>query len=236
MLHADTPLPHRPRSQGRIIEPLKDYHKDEVRELGMKLGLPQHLVWRQPFPGPGLAIRTLCATEPYITQEYDATALELQAECARYPQLQLASALLPVRTVGVQGDGRSYAYLAALSSDAPADEHWEALFHLAKEIPGHVHNINRIVYVLGPAIKQVRQAFSIRHKRAGFDACATVSTPMHGALSCCSCVHNVPTLESAASHALSPFLLLSFHPSTCHDALPRSVPRSGASDGPSHAL
>lgn len=163
--HTCAPVPRGHRAQGRIIEPLKDYHKDEVRELGIKLGLPQHLVWRQPFPGPGLAIRTLCATEPYLTPEYDITAAQLDAECARYPELQLAPTLLPVRTVGVQGDGRSYAYLAALSSDTSPDGKWEALFHLAKEIPGHVHNVNRIVYVLGPAIKQVPQAHRLRYQR-----------------------------------------------------------------------
>ena len=91
-----------------------------------------------------------------MTPEFDATAAELKAECARYPHLQLAPALLPVRTVGVQGDGRSYSYLAALSSDVSPDDKWQELFKLAKEIPGHVHNVNRVVYVLGPAIKEVR--------------------------------------------------------------------------------
>ncbi|EOD35699.1 glutamine amidotransferase [Emiliania huxleyi CCMP1516] len=144
--------------QGRIIEPLKDYHKDEVRELGIELGLPAPLVWRQPFPGPGLAIRTLCATEPYLTEEYDRSSAALAAECARHPELRLTSALLPVRTVG--GDGRSYSYLAALSSDAPPDEQWEALFTLAQEIPCHLHDVNRIVYVLGEKIAAAPKAIT----------------------------------------------------------------------------
>ena len=59
--HNDTQLVRALRNQGRIIEPLQDYHKDEVRKLGIELGLPEFLVWRQPFPGPGLAIRILCA-------------------------------------------------------------------------------------------------------------------------------------------------------------------------------
>ena len=65
--HNDTQLVRQLRDAGRIIEPLRDYHKDEVRELGAELGLPPPLVWRQPFPGPGLAIRVLCADKPYIT-------------------------------------------------------------------------------------------------------------------------------------------------------------------------
>jgi len=158
--HNDTQLVRDLRDQGRIIEPLKDYHKDEVRELGIELGLLAPLVWRQPFPGPGLAIRTLCATEPYLTEEYDRSSAALAAECARHPELRLTSALLPVRTVGVQGDGRSYSYLAALSSDAPPDEQWEALFTLAQEIPCHLHDVNRVVYVLGEKIAAAPKAIT----------------------------------------------------------------------------
>ena len=61
--HNDTHLVRKLRSLGRVIEPLQDYHKDEVRDLGLALGLPEHLVWRQPFPGPGLAIR-VCVQTP----------------------------------------------------------------------------------------------------------------------------------------------------------------------------
>lgn len=70
--HNDTALVREWRAAGRIIEPLKDYHKDEVRALGTDLGLPAELVWRQPFPGPGLAVRIICANEPYCTSEDDA--------------------------------------------------------------------------------------------------------------------------------------------------------------------
>ena len=79
--HNDTQLVRQLRDEGRILEPLRDYHKDEVRELGLALGLPSHLVWRQPFPGPGLAIRILCADEPYVTDSFDATLAELAAVC-----------------------------------------------------------------------------------------------------------------------------------------------------------
>lgn len=152
--HNDTQLVRQLRDEGRIIEPLKDYHKDEVRELGIALGLPSHLVWRQPFPGPGLAIRLLCADEPYLTDDFDATQANLAATVAQATSLPISTVLLPVRTVGVQGDGRSYSYLAALTMASPPDEHWVELLALAKKIPGQVHKVNRIVFLTGPPLAE----------------------------------------------------------------------------------
>eukprot|EP00299_Pterocystis_sp_00344_P017518 c8773_g1_i1.p1 GENE.c8773_g1_i1~~c8773_g1_i1.p1 ORF type:complete len:632 (-),score=169.49 c8773_g1_i1:47-1909(-) len=144
--HNDTQLVRELRSQGRVIEPLRDYHKDEVRELGVQLGLPEPLVWRQPFPGPGLAIRIICADQPYITATFD----ETNAKLASFVPQGIHATLLPVRTVGVQGDGRSYSHIVALTSPNPPD--WAQLFQLARTIPREFHNINRAVFVMGAPI------------------------------------------------------------------------------------
>jgi GMP synthase PP-ATPase subunit len=153
--HNDSQLVRVLRSQGRIVEPLSDYHKvkkkffkkrkysiscpsnvfltqDEVRELGLQLGLPSELVWRQPFPGPGLAIRIICALEPFLTPTFD----EVNARLAQYVPEGISATLLPVRTVGVQGDGRSYNHIVALSSAHKPD--WEQLLSLTKSIPREV--------------------------------------------------------------------------------------------------
>lgn len=138
--HNDTFLVRQLRDAGRVIEPLAEYHKDEVRELGKILGLPDELIWRQPFPGPGLAIRILCAAQD-----------NLEDLTPRFEALQSLSdesisvTLLPIKTVGVQGDGRSYSHLAGLSGEA----NWEALFQLAQKIPREHHFINRVVYIFG---------------------------------------------------------------------------------------
>jgi len=142
--HNDTELVRRLRQEGRVVEPLRDYHKDEVRELGSQLGLPDDLVWRQPFPGPGLAVRIICAEKPYITDDFD----EINEKLNEFSTQDISATLLPMQTVGVQGDGRSYSYLVGLSGK----KDWNELFRIAKEIPKQVHKVNRIVYIFGDPV------------------------------------------------------------------------------------
>ena len=143
--HNDTRLVRELRDSGHVVEPLRELHKDEVREVGQELELPDDLVWRQPFPGPGLAVRLLCATEPYITKDFDNINRQLQ----EFATAGIGAQLLPVRTVGVQGDGRSYSYLAALSGSTD----WPKLIEMARQIPKALHDINRVVYVFGDVLE-----------------------------------------------------------------------------------
>lgn len=126
--------------RGLVIEPLAQLYKDEVRELGDTLGLPHELIWRHPFPGPGLGVRLLCSNgcvEP--APATDETKLAQTVTDTGY-----TATILPLRSVGVQGDERTYAHPALL--DGPLD--WTALNTLSTRITNGVGSVNRVVYRL----------------------------------------------------------------------------------------
>jgi len=115
--------------KGLVIEPLRDLYKDEVRALGQELGLPHDLVWRHPFPGPGLGVRILCAQSP--------------SEVMTAVDISIAHAALPVQSVGVQGDGRSYRHAISLfNHDRYPDEQ---CWNLATSIPNKSSVFNRVL-------------------------------------------------------------------------------------------
>jgi GMP synthase (glutamine-hydrolysing) len=141
----------------KLLEPLRELFKDEVREVGAELGLPDSLVWRHPFPGPGLAIRILGEVTPdrlHVLREADAIVQEEMLASDFYRQVwQAFAVLLPVRTVGVMGDERTYENVIALrivdSKDAMTAD-WSRLPHeflarLANRIINEVKKVNRVV-------------------------------------------------------------------------------------------
>ena len=125
-------------ARGMVIEPLAQLYKDEVRELGESLGLPKKLVWRHPFPGPGLGVRALCSNGAAETAG-GAAAKQLEASASAEGY---RSTILPVRSVGVQGDGRTYAHPALLAG--PRD--WKKIEELSTRITNSVRAVNRVVY------------------------------------------------------------------------------------------
>lgn len=153
--HNDVPLIQEQRKKGLIIEPNRDWHKDEVRKIGRMLGLPEELVMRHPFPGPGLAIRVICAEQPYLTDEYYQANQALKALAE---EAGMQAVLLPVQSVGVQGDSRSYRYVAALKGDL-SKASWSDIRTLAQKIPNRIHQINRVALLLNdkPLPDQVHQ-------------------------------------------------------------------------------
>ena len=141
-----------------LVEPLRELFKDEVRALGRELGLPEALVGRHPFPGPGLAIRIpgeVTAEKCEILRKADAIYLEEIRSAGLYDQIwQAFAVLLPVRTVGVMGDGRTYDYVCGLravtSTDGMTADYYpfEQAFlgRVATRIINQVRGINRVVY------------------------------------------------------------------------------------------
>ncbi|WP_373531587.1 glutamine-hydrolyzing GMP synthase [Vampirovibrio sp.] len=152
--HNDVPLIQEQRKKGLIIEPNRDWHKDEVRKVGRMLGLPEALVMRHPFPGPGLGIRVLCVEKPYLTDDYACVNAELQ-ELAEAEGFE--AVLVPVQSVGVQGDSRSYRYLAAIKGNLQKAD-WSQIRALAQKIPNRIHAINRVALLLNdkPMPKQLK--------------------------------------------------------------------------------
>jgi GMP synthase (glutamine-hydrolysing) len=148
--HNDVPLIREHRAKGLILEPNRDWHKDEVRQIGRLLGLPEALISRQPFPGPGLAIRVLCATEAYLPDNLAQLQAGLSQQVACHG---LQGLILPIRSVGVQGDGRTYSVAAALAGtfctqDTLSDDFLATVKRLAQSLPNTLHGLNRVLLVL----------------------------------------------------------------------------------------
>jgi GMP synthase (glutamine-hydrolysing) len=146
------------RMKLKLVEPLRELFKDEVRELGRELGLPEHFVGRHPFPGPGLAIRVpgeVTGEKLDVLRKADTIYLEEIRNAGLYDEIwQAFAVLLPVKTVGVMGDDRTYEYVCALRAVTSTDgmtadtypfEH-NFLSKTATRIVNEVKGINRVVY------------------------------------------------------------------------------------------
>ncbi len=130
--------------EGKIIEPIKELYKDEVRALGEFLGLPHDLVWRHPFPGPGLGVRILCNATEEIVDIAPRGMGQLNAFTMQ--EKRKAFMVLPIKSVGVQGDGRSYRHPGLLKIDGFDLAKQE---QLATKLINHYKEINRCVVMLG---------------------------------------------------------------------------------------
>jgi GMP synthase (glutamine-hydrolysing) len=142
----------------KLIEPLKELFKDEVREIGIELGLPEDLIYRHPFPGPGLAVRILgeiTKEKLNILREADFIFIEELRNFNLYRKIwQAFAVLLPVKTVGVMGDLRTYEYVLALRAVDSIDgmtADWHKIENnmleiIANRIINEVKGINRVVY------------------------------------------------------------------------------------------
>ena len=146
------------RMKLKLIEPLRDLFKDEVRRIGRDLGMPEDILGRQPFPGPGPAVRILGEVTPErvaLLQEADDIVVNEIKAAGLYPKIwQSFAVLLPVMSVGVMGDQRTYAYTAAIRAVHSEDgmtADWtplpyEVLKRISSRIVNEVRGINRVVY------------------------------------------------------------------------------------------
>jgi GMP synthase (glutamine-hydrolysing) len=141
-----------------LVEPLRHLFKDEVRAIGEELGLPEEIVWRQPFPGPGLAVRIIGTITPErleILRRADAVVVEEIKKAGLYRDIWQSFAVLPaVRTVGVMGDERTYAYpivIRAVTSDDAMTADWarlpyDVLERISSRLINEVPGVNRVAY------------------------------------------------------------------------------------------
>lgn len=147
--HNRVPLVEQMIAEGKVVEPLVELYKNEVRALAKELGVSKELTGRHPFPGPGLGVRLLCSEGIRVTPSSDALAACLASS---FPNRGITGSVLPVKSVGVKADLRSYesAVMISCSDDEPA---WDLLFEVTRVVLRDVPGINRVIWNLrtGPA-------------------------------------------------------------------------------------
>ncbi len=139
--HNRVPMIAELAAHNRLLEPLQEFYKDEVRALGEALGLPDDMVHRHPFPGPGLAIRALCS-------DRCAKAASHAAMLAICREFSLDGCVLPLKSVGVQGDNRSYKNVALVTGETEL----ETLSQVSTHLTNGCKDVNRVVYCLNSAV------------------------------------------------------------------------------------
>lgn len=142
--HNDVGIIRKAREKGLVVETNWDWHKDEVRQVARMLGIDESIASRQPFPGPGLAVRVVCNDGSNKVDEEDIKIFDkllIDSKTAHRGQI------LPVKTVGVQGDCRSYRHLSVLWGQGTEFD-WDEVYGLSKDITNNVHSVNRVAYIL----------------------------------------------------------------------------------------
>ena len=155
--------------KGLVLEPLADLYKDEVRALGEELGIPHNLVWRHPFPGPGLGVRLLCS-DGVLTNDmvkFDNVKDNDGKSLAEYLQENhIDGYLLPIKSVGVQGDGRTYAQPFLITTPGLS---WKLCEKFSTELANRFKAINRVIYQIGSVAKEAPALVPQYATRENFD-------------------------------------------------------------------
>ena len=160
--HNDVNFIREARKRGMIVETNWDWHKDEVRQIARQLGIEESIASRQPFPGPGLAIRYICNINDNKVTSEQITAFNEQLDNPDYK-----GNILPLKTVGVQGDCRSYRYLSIVYGKG-MDADWNILANIGINIPNRLDFINRVGYVLNKKeLEGIPKTFHLKINKEG---------------------------------------------------------------------
>jgi GMP synthase (glutamine-hydrolysing) len=160
--HNRVPLIEEMIQQGRVVEPLADLYKVEVRELGEELGIAREALWRHPFPGPGLGVRVLCSDGKEDRSGFDALEPVVEEMAARHG---LRARMLPIRSVGVKADLRAYEHPVLLGGTLPWDELVRVAGRMLKELSG----VNRALWHLSPEEPSTVKLLAATMTRARLD-------------------------------------------------------------------
>ena len=160
--HNRVPAIERMIGQGKVIEPLVELYKTEVRELGELLGIPREALDRHPFPGPGLGVRLLCSSGDASTIDLPSIQTSVSEIST---QLGVSGMVLPIRSVGVKADLRAYEYPVLVSGYLP----WDSLIKVDSSLTAEVENINRCIWNLSDEIPEVARPLSTTATRKRLD-------------------------------------------------------------------
>ena len=160
--HNRVPLIETMIRAGKVVEPLVELYKVEVRELGEQLGIPHEALWRHPFPGPGLGVRLLCNSGQEDRKDFERIE---PAVAERAAAAKIQALALPIRSVGVKADLRAYEHPVLLHADLP----WARMVEIGQRIVKEVPGLNRMIWNLGPALPQRVQPLRAHMTRARLD-------------------------------------------------------------------
>eukprot|EP01098_Paradermamoeba_levis_P001968 TRINITY_DN1226_c0_g1_i1.p1 TRINITY_DN1226_c0_g1~~TRINITY_DN1226_c0_g1_i1.p1 ORF type:complete len:572 (-),score=198.31 TRINITY_DN1226_c0_g1_i1:101-1816(-) len=147
--------------KGLVIEPLKDLYKDEVRALGALLGLPSDLLNRHPFPGPGLGVRILCCEHENPLATSEQLEKQIVQEAPQNGNEKFTPRVLPIKSVGVQGDNRTYRHPVAFFMEKTTNTWSEDFWHFLLKIPNRIGELNRVVICLSHTNQNLPEKFTV---------------------------------------------------------------------------
>ncbi len=164
--HNDVEIVRQARKKGLIVETNADWHKDEVRRVARKLGLEEAVASRQPFPGPGLAIRLICHNK---SEEVEILPQDVKKLSDILSDTNEKGYILPIKSVGVQGDARSYRNLCLIEGNG-VNFNWKQVTAKAKDITDSINSINRVGYILNKTnISEDIKCFDMRMEDENID-------------------------------------------------------------------